>query len=33
IFGDYVSLWLAAEAGVDPGPVEVLTELKRRLAD
>ncbi len=33
IFGDYVSLWLAAGAGVDPGPVEVLAELKRRLAD
>lgn len=33
IFGDYVSLWLSAFAGVDPGPVEVLAELKRRLAD
>jgi glucose/mannose-6-phosphate isomerase len=32
IFGDYVSLWLAAQAGVDPGPVEVLAELKRQLA-
>src|SRR5579875_1109041 len=31
-FGDYVSLWLAAQAGVDPGPVEVLTWLKRQLA-
>jgi glucose/mannose-6-phosphate isomerase len=30
--GDFVSLWLAANAGVDPGPVEVLTSLKRRLA-
>ena len=30
--GDYVSLWLAAGAGVDPGPVEALTSLKRRLA-
>ncbi len=33
IFGDYVSLWLAAQAGEDPGPVAVLTELKHRLAD
>lgn len=33
IFGDYVSLWLAAEAGIDPGPVDVLTDLKRRLSD
>jgi glucose/mannose-6-phosphate isomerase len=32
LFGDYVSLWMAAEAGIDPGPVEVLVELKRRLA-
>jgi glucose/mannose-6-phosphate isomerase len=31
-FGDYVSLWLAADAGVDPGPVEVLTWLKQQLA-
>ena len=31
-FGDYVSLWLAAEAGVDPGPVEVLTSLKAQLS-
>ena len=23
-FGDYVSLWLAADAGIDPGPVEAL---------
>lgn len=32
LFGDYVSLWMAAEAGIDPGPVDVLVELKRRLA-
>lgn len=31
IFGDYVSLWLAAHAGVDPGPVESLVALKREL--
>ena len=31
-FGDYVSLWLAADAGIDPGPVEVLTWLKQQLA-
>jgi glucose/mannose-6-phosphate isomerase len=30
-FGDYVSLWLASDAGVDPGPVEVLSGLKRAL--
>ena len=28
LFGDYVSLWMAVEAGVDPGPVPVLEELK-----
>ena len=32
LFGDYVSLWMAAQAGVDPGPVPVLTDLKRQLA-
>lgn len=31
-FGDYVSLWLAAEAGVDPGPIDVLMWMKRQLA-
>lgn len=31
-FGDYVSLWLAAQAGVDPGPVDLLTSIKRQLA-
>ena len=30
-FGDYVSLWMAAEAGIDPGPVPVLAELKADL--
>jgi glucose/mannose-6-phosphate isomerase len=30
-FGDYVSLWLAADAGVDPGPIEVLTWMKHLL--
>lgn len=32
LFGDYVSLYLAAEAGVDPGPVPILAELKAALA-
>lgn len=31
LFGDYVSLWMAAQAGVDPGPVPVLGDLKRQL--
>jgi glucose/mannose-6-phosphate isomerase len=31
LFGDYVSLWMAAEAGVDPGPVPVLEDLKQQL--
>ncbi len=31
-FGDYVSLWVAADAGIDPGPVDVLMWLKRQLA-
>jgi glucose/mannose-6-phosphate isomerase len=30
-FGDYVSLWLAADAGVDPGPIEVLMWMKAQL--
>jgi glucose/mannose-6-phosphate isomerase len=30
--GDFVSLHLAARQGVDPGPIPVLMELKRRLA-
>ncbi|HWG74325.1 MAG TPA: SIS domain-containing protein [Acidimicrobiales bacterium] len=32
LFGDYVSLWMAANAGIDPGPVPVLVDLKRQLA-
>jgi glucose/mannose-6-phosphate isomerase len=32
LLGDYVSLWMAAEAGVDPGPVPVLGELKQALS-
>ena len=32
LFGDFVSLHLAYEAGVDPGPVPVLVELKEQLA-
>jgi glucose/mannose-6-phosphate isomerase len=32
LFGDYVSLWMAAEAGIDPGPVPVLVDLKAQLA-
>lgn len=31
LFGDYVSLWMAAGAGIDPGPVPVLVDLKRQL--
>jgi glucose/mannose-6-phosphate isomerase len=31
IFGDFVSLHLAAQEGIDPGPVPVLTEIKSRL--
>jgi glucose/mannose-6-phosphate isomerase len=31
ILGDFVSLHLAAHEGVDPGPIPVLTELKRHL--
>ncbi len=31
-FGDYVSLWLAADAGIDPGPIDVLTWLKHQLS-
>jgi len=29
--GDFVSLHLAAQEGIDPGPVPVLDEIKRRL--
>jgi glucose/mannose-6-phosphate isomerase len=31
IFGDFVSLHLAAQEGLDPGPVPALTEIKSRL--
>ncbi|HYA45272.1 MAG TPA: bifunctional phosphoglucose/phosphomannose isomerase [Acidimicrobiales bacterium] len=31
-YGDYVSLWLAALSGVDPGPVDVLASVKHQLA-
>jgi glucose/mannose-6-phosphate isomerase len=30
--GDYVSVWMALQQGVDPGPVPVLQDLKRELA-
>ncbi len=32
ITGDYMSLWLAVQTGVDPGPVPILGELKAALA-
>jgi len=32
LFGDFVSLHLAGHAGVDPGPVPILVEIKERLA-
>lgn len=32
LIGDYMSLWLAVETGVDPGPVPVLGDLKESLA-
>ncbi|HZT65573.1 MAG TPA: bifunctional phosphoglucose/phosphomannose isomerase [Acidimicrobiales bacterium] len=32
IFGDFLSLYLAAQEGIDPGPVPALTQLKERLA-
>ena len=31
-FGDYVSLWLAADAGIDPGPIDVLMWMKKQLS-
>lgn len=31
-FGDWVSLWLAAQAGVDPGPIDVLMSMKKQLS-
>ncbi len=33
IQGDFVSLHLAADAGVDPGPIAILTDLKAALAE
>jgi glucose/mannose-6-phosphate isomerase len=32
LLGDFVSLWLAAQEGIDPGPVPVLNALKVELA-
>ncbi|MCB1028549.1 MAG: SIS domain-containing protein [Microthrixaceae bacterium] len=32
VFGDLVSLWMAAEAGVDPGPIPAIDDLKAFLA-
>ena len=32
LMGDHVSLHLAAQAGIDPGPIPVLDDLKRELA-
>ena len=32
LFGDYVSLWMAVQGGVDPGPVPILADLKAALA-
>jgi glucose/mannose-6-phosphate isomerase len=32
LYGDFVSLYLAAQEGLDPGPVPVLVDLKRGLA-
>ncbi len=32
LVGDFVSLWLAAQEGIDPGPVPALTGLKAALA-
>jgi glucose/mannose-6-phosphate isomerase len=31
VFGDFVSLHLAAQEGLDPGPIPALTEIKHRL--
>jgi glucose/mannose-6-phosphate isomerase len=32
LMGDFVSLWLAVQEGIDPGPVPALTALKAQLA-
>ena len=33
LYGDYVSMHLASYAGIDPGPIPALDDLKRRLAE
>ena len=33
LFGDFMSLHLAAQEGLDPGPVPALTTLKQQLTD
>jgi glucose/mannose-6-phosphate isomerase len=33
LFGDYVSLYLAIQAGVDPSPTTIIADLKRWLAE
>jgi len=33
LFGDFVSLYMAFQEGIDPGPVPVLVDLKQRLAE
>ena len=33
LFGDFVSLHLAYQEGIDPGPVDALVQLKQRLAE
>jgi hypothetical protein len=33
LFGDYVSLYLAILAGVDPSPTTIIADLKRWLAE
>jgi hypothetical protein len=32
MIGDFVSLHVASREGIDPGPIPVLVEVKRRLA-
>jgi glucose/mannose-6-phosphate isomerase len=32
LIGDFVSLHLAGNVGIDPGPIPVLVDLKRELA-
>ena len=33
LFGDFTSLHLAAQEGIDPGPVPILDDIKAALAD